>query len=104
MFFSHDVNQDKSRIKESMYEMCVCYIIKRGVYFLLSLSILLFYSLFPLLRYVCLDKCIRSSHFFLSRRRRRLQQQGKHGGRWSARVRLCPFIQERWHTRTLSAQ
>ncbi len=44
------------------------------------------------------------SHFLSRRRRRRLQQQGKHGGRWSARVRLCPFIQERWHTRTLSAQ
>ena len=45
-----------------MYEMCVCYIIKQGVYFLFSLPLL--FSLFPLLRYVCLDKCIRSFHFF----------------------------------------
>lgn len=64
-------------MKESMYELFVCYIIKHSVYFLLSLS------RFPLLRYVCLDKCIRSflslSFFLLSLFivRRRLQQQGE---------------------------
>jgi hypothetical protein len=84
-----------------MYEMCVCYIIKRGVDFLLSR---LFFSI-PIssLRMLGQMHLFFSLFYFLSRRRR-LQQQGKHGGRWSARVRLCPFIQERWHTRTLSAQ
>ena len=36
------------------------------------------------------------------RRRRRLQEEReKHGGRWSARVRLCPFSRERWHARSV---
>ena len=37
------------------------YIVEQGVHFLLPLSLLLSSSAFPLLRYVCLDKCIRSS-------------------------------------------
>ncbi len=83
-----------------MYEIYVCYIINQAVYFLLSL--ILSFSI-PITALRMLGQMHSFFSFFLSRRRR-LQQQGKHGGRWSARVRLCPFIQERWHTRTLSAQ